>query len=198
MNLTSGETTVTSIIAITYPSIILRHRCPNIRTTLVCPGHVYTPMFRTVVLPTSPFFAFFCPSVQPVTVIKKIITALDDQHSQVILLPFYTNFIPYIGHLPSFLRDLVQWVSRVVLLGWRDIEPPRFSDLGRRQSHGEIRQNIWPSSRRRTNPPCRWYKNELKVSQCHMFLSFRLNLLILFVTFMTIIYMCRKVFPFTL
>lgn len=97
-------------------SIILRYRCPNIRTSLVCPGHVYTPMFRTVVLPTFPFFAFFCPSVQPVTVVKKIITALDDQHSQIILLPFYTNFIPYIGHLPSFLRDLVQWVSIRVLL----------------------------------------------------------------------------------
>jgi len=26
-----------------------RYRCPNIRTTLVCPGHVHTPMFRTVV-----------------------------------------------------------------------------------------------------------------------------------------------------
>jgi hypothetical protein len=68
-------------------------------------------MFRTVVFPTLPFFAFFCPSLQPVTVVKKIIAALDEQHSQVILLPFYTNFIPYIGHLPSFLRDLVQWVS---------------------------------------------------------------------------------------
>jgi hypothetical protein len=68
-------------------------------------------MFRTVVWPTFPLFAFFCPSLQPVTVIKKIIAALDDQHSQTILLPFYTNFIPYIGHLPSFLRDFVQWVS---------------------------------------------------------------------------------------
>jgi hypothetical protein len=73
-------------------------------------------MFRTVVFPTFPFFAFFCPSLEPVTVIKKIITALDDQHSRIILLPFYTNFIPYIGHLPSFLRDLVQWVSILVSL----------------------------------------------------------------------------------
>jgi hypothetical protein len=72
-------------------------------------------MFRTVVLPTFPFFSFLCPSVQPVTVVKKIIAALDDQHSQIILLPFYANFIPYIGHLPSFLRDWVQWVSILVV-----------------------------------------------------------------------------------
>ncbi|KAF9569259.1 NAD(P)-binding protein [Agrocybe pediades] len=88
-----------------------RYQCPQIRTTLVCPGHVLTPMFKTVKFPNFPLFGFFCPSVQPVTVVKKIIAALDDQHSQTILLPFYTNFIPYIGHLPSFLRDFVQWVS---------------------------------------------------------------------------------------
>jgi hypothetical protein len=68
-------------------------------------------MFSTVTFPSFPFFKFLCPSVQPVTVVKRIIAALDDQHSQTVLLPFYTNFIPYIGHLPSFLRDLVQWVS---------------------------------------------------------------------------------------
>jgi len=88
-----------------------KHKCPQIRTTLVCPGHVLTPMFRTVTFPKFPLFSFFCPSVQPVAVVKRIIAALDDQYSENILLPFYTNFIPYIGHLPSFLRDLVQWVS---------------------------------------------------------------------------------------
>ena len=113
MSLTSGDCPIYHPYYLS--SIIFRYECPNIRTTLVCPGHVHTPMFRTVVFPTFPFFAFFCPSVQAVTVVKKIIAALDDQHSQTILLPFYTNFIPYIGHLPSFLRDLVQWVSILVV-----------------------------------------------------------------------------------
>lgn len=122
MNLTSGKTIEFSLsrILLTLP-VILRYKCPNIRTTLVCPGHVYTAMFSTVVFPTFPLFSFFCPSLQPVTVVKKIIAALDDQHSQTILLPFYTNFIPYIGHLPSFLRDFVQWVSMPMLLGKRII-----------------------------------------------------------------------------
>jgi NAD(P)-dependent dehydrogenase (short-subunit alcohol dehydrogenase family) len=88
-----------------------RYKCPQIRTTLVCPGHVLTPMFKTVTFPKFPLFGFFCPSVPPVAVVKTIIVALDDQHSQRILLPFYTNFIPLVGHLPSFFRDLVQWVS---------------------------------------------------------------------------------------
>ncbi|KAJ3507219.1 hypothetical protein NLJ89_g6427 [Agrocybe chaxingu] len=88
-----------------------RYECPKIRTTLVCPGHVMTPMFQTVEFPKLPFFKFFCPSIQPVAVVKRIIAALDDQQSQTVFLPFYTNFIPLVGHLPSFLRDIVQWVS---------------------------------------------------------------------------------------
>jgi short-subunit dehydrogenase len=88
-----------------------RYKCPQIRTTLVCPGHVMTPMFQTVVLPKFPLFSFFCPSIPPVIVVKRIIAALDDRHSQTILLPFYTHFIPFVGHLPSFLRDFVQWLS---------------------------------------------------------------------------------------
>ncbi|KAF8812220.1 retinal short-chain dehydrogenase/reductase [Phlegmacium glaucopus] len=110
-----------------------RYKCPNIRTTLVCLGHVHTPMFKTIALPTFPFFSFFCPSMHPVAVVKKIITALDDQHSQTILLPFYTNFIPYIGHLPSFLRDFVQWVSGA------DIAMKKFVKIsGRRPDEGPI------------------------------------------------------------
>ncbi|KAF9534682.1 retinal short-chain dehydrogenase/reductase [Crepidotus variabilis] len=88
-----------------------RYNCPNIRTTLVCPGHVNTTMFQTVTFPNFPLFEFFCPSLQPVTVVKQIIAALDDQHSQILLMPFYVNFVPYVRHLPSFLRDLVQWIS---------------------------------------------------------------------------------------
>lgn len=88
-----------------------RYNCPKIRTTLVCPGLVHTRMFNTVTLPTWPLFKFLAPSLQPITVVKQIITALDDQHSQTLLLPFYVNFIPYVQLLPSFLRDLAQKIS---------------------------------------------------------------------------------------
>jgi len=84
---------------------------PGIRTTIVCPGHILTPLFSTVRLPSNPFFQFFVPSIAPVTVVKAIITALDAQQSQTILLPFYTNLSPVVRMIPSYLRDLCQKFS---------------------------------------------------------------------------------------
>lgn len=88
-----------------------RYKCPNIRTTLVCPGHVTTSMFQAVTLPNYSWFRFLAPSVQPVAVVKRIIAALDDQHSQTILLPFFVHFMPIVRLCPSFLRDFAQWIS---------------------------------------------------------------------------------------
>jgi short-subunit dehydrogenase len=114
-----------------------RYNCPSIRTTLICPGHVHTQMFKTVTFPSWPLFKFFCPSLPPIDVVKKIITALDDQHSQTILMPFYTNFIPFIHHLPSFCRDLVQWISGA------DYAMRDFVKVsGRRPEEGTIRTEV--------------------------------------------------------
>jgi len=88
-----------------------RYKCPSIRTTLVLPGLVQTPMFRTVCLPTNPIHKFFLPMVGPVDIVKKIIRALDDQHSQTIVLPFYGHFMPLLQFLPSYLRDFCQWIT---------------------------------------------------------------------------------------
>lgn len=88
-----------------------RYNAPKIRTTVVCPGHVLTPMFQTVEFPSSFFWRFLFPSLPPVAVVKRIIAALDEQHSQQIFLPFYANFAPYLNHLPSFLRDFAQWFT---------------------------------------------------------------------------------------
>lgn len=88
-----------------------RYKCPGIRTTLITPGHVLTPLFSNVTLSESIFRKFFVPSVVPVAIVKKIIAALDDQHSQTISLPFYTHFAPYLQLTPSFIRDFAQWLS---------------------------------------------------------------------------------------
>ncbi|KAG6910966.1 hypothetical protein DXG01_006020 [Tephrocybe rancida] len=88
----------------------LRYKCPQIRTTLVTPGHIMTPLFQTFSVPDNVFYKFFFPTVQPVTVVKRIIAVLDEQDSQHISVPFYTNLCPYITHMPSFIRDLTQWV----------------------------------------------------------------------------------------
>lgn len=90
---------------------LLRYKCPDIRTTLVLPGHVQTSMFSTVTHPTSRMYRFFFPSLQPLEVVKKIIASLDDRHSKTVYLPFYATLSPLSSLAPSFVRDLVQWVS---------------------------------------------------------------------------------------
>lgn len=98
---------------ISYPLFLLnlgpRYKSPEIRTTILLPGHILTPLFSTIKFPS--YFKFFGPSLAPVAIVKEIITTLDEQHSKRILLPFYTQLVPYVVLLPSFLRDLVQWVS---------------------------------------------------------------------------------------
>jgi len=87
------------------------YNAPGIRTTIVCPGHILTPLFSTIQLPSNPFFQFLVPSIAPVTVVKSIITALDAQQSRTIFLPFYTNMVPAVRMVPSYVRDLVQKFS---------------------------------------------------------------------------------------
>ncbi|KAF8351653.1 retinal short-chain dehydrogenase reductase [Amanita rubescens] len=88
-----------------------RYKCPQIRTTLVCPGHTMTPMFSSITFPPYPSLKFLLPSLQPVTVVKEIITALDESQSQIIMTPFWANAAPYLRHLPSFVRDLAQSIT---------------------------------------------------------------------------------------
>ena len=91
--------------------VLLRYKCPNIRTTLVLPGHIQTSMFSTVKHPTSRLCRFFFPSLQPLEAVKKIIASLDDRHSKTIYLPFYATLSPLASLAPSFVRDIVQRVS---------------------------------------------------------------------------------------
>jgi len=90
-----------------------QYNVPGIRTTLVCPAHIFTPLFSSANMPTHPLGKFFIPSLHPVTVVKKVIAALDEQHSQILLLPFYANFVPYLQHMPSFVVDFVNWILGV-------------------------------------------------------------------------------------
>lgn len=90
-----------------YP---LSYLAPEVRTTLLVPGHIQTPLFSTTHFPQNFLFKFFVPSLQPITIAKAVIAALDEQHSRTIYLPFYVNFVPVLRLLPSFLRDFAQWV----------------------------------------------------------------------------------------
>lgn len=110
-----------------------RYNAPQVRTSLVVPGHALTPLFSTARLPENPIYKFFVPSLPPITIVKAIITVLDSQHSQDLYLPFYVNFAPYLRLLPSYLRDLGQWLAGAdyVMQGFQKV-------TGRRPDEGEL------------------------------------------------------------
>ncbi|KAF7981672.1 hypothetical protein HWV62_32216 [Athelia sp. TMB] len=88
-----------------------RYNTPKIRTTLVVPGHILTPLFSRITLPQNALFKFFFPSVAPVTIVKAVIAALDEQHSRTIYLPFYAHFVGLLALMPSFIRDTAQKIT---------------------------------------------------------------------------------------
>jgi short-subunit dehydrogenase len=88
-----------------------RYHARKVRTTLVCPGHVSTPLFSHAEHPPSAWHRFLFPTVAPHTIAKAVIAAVDEQESRTINLPFYVNFAWAASALPSWLRDLAQWAS---------------------------------------------------------------------------------------
>ncbi|KAI0005082.1 retinal short-chain dehydrogenase/reductase [Russula compacta] len=118
-----------------------RYHAPQIRTSLIVPGHILTPLFSTIRLPDSWFFRFCFPSLEPIAVVKKIIAALDGQHSQTVYLPFYANFTPILRLLPSFLRDFAQWFTNA------DYAMESFTKVsGRREDEGAV-PDLFPRSK---------------------------------------------------
>ncbi|KAF7301907.1 hypothetical protein MIND_00756700 [Mycena indigotica] len=105
-----------------------RYNCPEVRTTLLCPGHIHTPLFATVNRPNQ----FFFPTLHPIDVVKPIIQALDDTLGHTILQPFYANFTPFLSVLPHWVADIMTWFSNadfamkdfVKLSGRREAEGP--------------------------------------------------------------------------
>jgi len=129
-----------------------RYLTPKIRTSLVVAGHVLTPLFSRVTLPTNAFYKFFVPSLPPVALVKAVITALDEQHSKTIYLPFYTHFAGWLGLVPSFVRDPAQWLSGA------DYAMKDFIKVsGRRPNEGPIPEGKKSATRsetlRKTKPP---------------------------------------------
>ena len=69
---------------------------PNIKTILVSPGQMTTPLFSGVKTPSS----FFGPVLEPVDVAKEIIATIDSGSSAKIAMPFYARWIDWINVLP--------------------------------------------------------------------------------------------------
>lgn len=74
----------------------LRESHPDIRTVLVTPGQLSTPLFYGVQTPNS----FFAPVVEPVDVTKEIVAAIDGGKGVTAALPFYARWVDWYNVLP--------------------------------------------------------------------------------------------------
>ncbi|GAB7337914.1 hypothetical protein MBLNU457_4302t1 [Dothideomycetes sp. NU457] len=81
----------------------------NIRTILVKPGQLSTPLFEGVETPSS----FFGPVVPPVYLAKKIVEMIDSGKNGVIAEPLYARYIEWMGVLPCGLQRIARWASGV-------------------------------------------------------------------------------------
>ncbi|PSR90532.1 hypothetical protein BD289DRAFT_407141 [Coniella lustricola] len=87
----------------------LRQTHPEVRTVLVTPGQLSTPLFYGVQTP-HPFIA---PVVEPVDIAKEIISAIDNGNSEFISAPLYAQYIDWYNVLPLGVQRLVRRLAGV-------------------------------------------------------------------------------------
>ncbi|ORY55073.1 short-chain dehydrogenase [Pseudomassariella vexata] len=82
---------------------------PEIKTILVTPGQLSTPLFYGVQSPSS----FFAPVVEPVDVAKEIMAAIDMGLSDHIAMPLYARWIDWYNVLPVGIQGIARKLSGV-------------------------------------------------------------------------------------
>lgn len=82
---------------------------PEIKTILVSPGQLSTPLFNGVKTPSS----FFAPVLEPVDVAKEIIAAIDAGCSDVLAMPLYARWIDWMNVLPLGVQSILRKFSGV-------------------------------------------------------------------------------------
>ena len=87
----------------------LRSTHPEIRTVLVTPGQLSTPLFYGVQTPNS----FFAPVVEPVDVAKEIIAAVDNGKSINVGVPLYARWVDWYNVLPVSFQLLARKLAGV-------------------------------------------------------------------------------------
>ncbi|KAK4190178.1 hypothetical protein QBC35DRAFT_461317 [Podospora australis] len=87
----------------------LKETHPEIKTVLVTPGQLSTPLFYGVQTPN----AFLAPVVEPVDVAKEVIKAIDEGHSTVIGSPLYARWIDWYNVLPVGFQQVVRRLAGV-------------------------------------------------------------------------------------
>ncbi|KAL3959867.1 short-chain dehydrogenase/reductase family protein [Purpureocillium lilacinum] len=87
----------------------LRETHPEIRTVLVTPGQVSTPLFYGVQTPS----AFLAPVVEPVDVARDIIAAVDAGTGGWAAMPLYARWVDWYNVLPAGVQVLARRLSGI-------------------------------------------------------------------------------------
>ena len=77
---------------------------PFIKTLLVTPGQMSTPLFDGVRTPSS----FFAPELEPVDVAKEVIAAIDQGRGGELAMPLYSRWAAVYWVLPARLRKFLR------------------------------------------------------------------------------------------
>ncbi|KAK4043556.1 hypothetical protein C8A01DRAFT_32283 [Parachaetomium inaequale] len=108
----------------------LRQSHPQIRTVLVTPGQLSTPLFYGVQTPNR----FLAPVVEPVDVAKEVIAAIDNGRNAAIGMPLYARWIDWYNVLPVGLQAVARKVAGV--------DTAMQSFVGRRGSKREGKEGV--------------------------------------------------------
>ena len=81
----------------------------GIKTVLVTPGQLSTPLFEGVKTPSR----FFAPIVEPVEIAKAIIETIDRGESVVLAMPLYARWAGWLNVLPVGVQQVGRWMSGV-------------------------------------------------------------------------------------
>ncbi|KIN01666.1 hypothetical protein OIDMADRAFT_178991 [Oidiodendron maius Zn] len=82
---------------------------PEIKTVLVTPGQLSTPLFNGVQTPSS----FFSPILEPVDVAREVIAAIDAGSSATLAMPLYARWIDWMNVVPAGVEVILRRVSGV-------------------------------------------------------------------------------------
>lgn len=105
----------------------LKESHPEIRTVLVTPGQLSTPLFAGVKTPN----AFLAPVVEPVDVAKEVIKAIDNGQNASIGMPLYARWVDWYNVLPVGVQKVVRGLAGVDR-GMRTFQGRAGSGLGRK------------------------------------------------------------------
>lgn len=90
-------------------TIELQQSHPEIRTVLVTPGQLTTPLFLGVQTPN----AFLAPVVEPVDITKEIVAAIDSGKSASIAMPLYARWVDWYHVLPAGVQTIARKIAGV-------------------------------------------------------------------------------------